>query len=167
MFRQLGLSVLLVSSFTAWACGLHQSTGFNMVIEEGSLDVFARVIDVRQSNEFNNADKPDHFRLYSLRSALAEPSDNKLDFAIFEAVKGHYSEVIVNESVLVTGMNEFPGEDDLLVVTELDILDALASGLITWQQANERNLVRVNGPESKKQQLDEWFNQLFDFKENE
>ncbi|WP_394243790.1 hypothetical protein [Vibrio astriarenae] len=161
MLKRVAMVMLMCQSAALWACGLHQSTGFNMVLEEGSLDVFASVIDARQSNEFNNADKPDHFRLYSLKNALAQAYSDKIEFAIFEAIKGHYSEVHFADSVLVTGMNDFPTPDDLLVVTELDVLDALASGQLSWQQAKARDLVRVNGPEVKKQQLDNWFDDLF------
>lgn len=161
MIKRCIFSILLASSASVFACGLHQSTGFNMAIEEGSLEVFANVIEVRQSDEFNNVNKPDHFRLFSFKSALGSTYANKLNFSIFEAIKGHYSDVYVESSVQVVGKDVLPTESEVLLVTELDVLDALASGSLSWSSAKERNLVRVNGPEHKRQALDNWFGQIF------
>ncbi|PML07853.1 hypothetical protein BCT86_01095 [Vibrio breoganii] len=148
-------------SVSAFACGLHQSAGFNMTIEQGSLDVFSSVIEVRQSGEFNNANKPDHFRLFSFKSSLEEPHANKVDFTLFEAVKGHYSDVKMEPSVQVTGKDILPTQAEVMLVTELDILDALATGILSWDEAKHLGLVHINGPEQKKRALDVWFTGIF------
>ncbi|MFA0086586.1 hypothetical protein [Vibrio sp. 10N.261.51.F12] len=162
MLKHVYFLISFVFSASAFACGIHQSTGFSLVTEEGSLDVFASVIDLRQSNELNNLEKPDHFRLYSFKSALQKPSDfTKLNFSLFEAIKGHYSDVYIGNTALVTGKMALPTEDELIVITELDILDGLANGSLSWEDALDRNLVRVNGPTEQVEQINLWFNDLF------
>lgn len=161
MFKFATVLGLCICSVTAFACGLHQSTGFNMAIEEGSLDVFANVIKVRQSAELNNANKPDHFRLFSFKSSLQKPYNDKVDFILFEAIKGHYSDVMTAQNVQVTGKDSLPTEAEVLLITELDILDALATGELSWERAKQMGLVHINGPEANKRSLDNWFAKLF------
>ncbi|GEA61127.1 hypothetical protein [Vibrio comitans] len=152
---------LCIYSTTALACGLHQSTGFNMAIEEGSLDVFASVIEVRQSGELNNINKPDHFRVFSFKSSLEKAHPNQTDFSIFEAIKGHYSDVTMGANVQITGKDSLPTDEEVLLITELDVLDALATGTLSWEQAKQADLVRINGPEKRKRALNLWFSQIF------
>lgn len=160
MFKRFIVLLSLFSSLT-FACGLHQSTGFNLVTEPGSLEVFQQVIGVRQNDEFGNVNKPDHFYLYTIKGALEKPSKHKLSFVLFEAVKGHYSDFLVEEKVVTQGKNELPTPQEIMVISELDILDALASGSIDWQSAKHYSLVKVLGPEDKQQQLDRWFEEIF------
>jgi len=152
--------LVLVSSYS-YACGLHQSTGFNLVTEPGSLEVFENVIAVRQSNALGNVTKPEHFLLYSFKGALSKSNKNKINFSIFEAVKGHYSEVIFSHSVEVLGRDTLPTGNDVLVITELDVLDALATRALSWSQAKEQGLVKVNGQAHDVDALDNWFTALF------
>ncbi|GEA51861.1 hypothetical protein VIN01S_26650 [Vibrio inusitatus NBRC 102082] len=161
MLKLAVVATFCLYSATALACGLHQSTGFNMAIEEGSLDVFASVIEVRQSGELNNINKPDHFRLFSFKSSLEKAHPNKADFSIFEAIKGHYSDVAIGSNVQITGMDNLPTDEEVLLITELDVLDALATGTLSWEQAKLAGLVRINGPEKRKRAIDLWFSQIF------
>lgn len=160
MFKHFIMSLSLVSSLSL-ACGLHQDTGFNFVTEPGSLSVFGQVIEARKNNELGNVNKPDHFLLFTIKAGLAKSNRNKIDFSIFEAVKGHYSQVTVGKVVSVEGRDSLPKKDDLLVVTELDVLDALASQKISWHQAKAQGLVVVNGDFDSVSQLDAWFTDLF------
>ncbi|MDN3715433.1 hypothetical protein [Vibrio breoganii] len=152
---------LCICSATAFACGFHQSAGFNMTIEQGSLDVFSSVIEVRQSGELHNANKPDHFRLFSFKSSIEKPYANKVDFTLFEAIKGHYSDVKMEPSVQVTGKDILPTQAEVMLVTELDVLDALATGTLSWDEAKHMGLVHINGPEHKQRALDVWFTKIF------
>ncbi len=160
MLKQVVLSLSLVSTL-AFGCGLHQSTGFNFVTEPGSLEVFDSVIKVRQLDMLGNSKKPDHFRLFAIKSALASENSNKIEFSIFEAIKGHYSQVHYAEGVLVEGRKTLPTSDDLLLVTELDVLDALATKRINWQTAKRAGLIVINGQEDEVAQLDKWFSEIF------
>lgn len=132
-----------------------------MVTEPGSLEVFENVIAVRQSNALGNVMKPEHFLLYSFKGALSKSYRNKINFSIFEAVKGHYSEVIFGHSIDVLGRDTLPTENDVLVITELDVLDALATRELSWPQAKDRGLVKVNGRANDIDALDIWFTVLF------
>ncbi|UGA57403.1 hypothetical protein [Vibrio sp. VB16] len=152
--------LVLVSSYS-YACGLHQSTGFNFVTEPGSLEVFENVIAVRQSNALGNVKKPEHFLLYSFKGALNKPYSNRINFSIFEAIKGHYSEVTFGYSIDVLGRDTLPTGNDVLLITELDVLDALATRSLSWSQAKEQELVKVNGQDHDVDVLDNWFTALF------
>ncbi|WP_117233889.1 hypothetical protein [Vibrio maerlii] len=160
MLKRFILSLTLFSSLSM-ACGLHQSTGFNLVTEPGSLEVFGNVVAVRQIDMLGNLNKPDHFRLFALKAALAKPNSNKVEFSIFEAIKGHYSQVSFEEGVNVTGRKTLPTKEDLLVVTELDVLDALSTKRVTWQQANDAGLIVINGAPKEVEQLEAWFSDIF------
>lgn len=159
----------LVSVFaasTALACGLHQRTDFSFVFEPGSLDVFENVIKSRQEQELGNPNKPDHFRVFAFKGALAKPYPDKIDFSLFEAIKGHYSEISViptsnNDTINLKGRDTLPTAEDLLLVSELDVLDTLANGGLTWVEAKQKQLVVINGPEQEVQRLDAWFNATF------
>lgn len=153
--------VLLMLSPTLLACGLHQATGFNFVSEPGSLGVFDKVITARQSNQFANQAKPEQFYLFAFTQALSKSADTPIPFSLFEAVKGHYSEVVLGEKVSMKGRDTLPSEDDLLLVTELDVLDALATGVIDWPQAKSQGWVVINGQPAEVKQLDDWFTALF------
>ncbi|MFA0350073.1 hypothetical protein AB4486_24575, partial [Vibrio sp. 10N.222.55.C6] len=91
--------LLSLSSSLVLACGLHQETGFSLVTEPGSLEVFGNVITARQDDEFGNLDKPDHFKLFSIKSALAKAHPSKIEFNLFEAIKGHYSQISIEKGV--------------------------------------------------------------------
>ncbi len=162
MVRNIVCALVLFSALSQ-ACGLHQSVGFNLTTEPGSLVVFDRVITARQNDTFKNQEKPDHFRLYSFKAVLAQTvgREERIDFALFEAIKGHYSLVELDAQVSVTGANDPLENDALMLVTELDVLDALATGEITWQQAKEAQWVVINGEEQAVMKLDDWFSTLF------
>ncbi|MFS1492322.1 hypothetical protein BCT96_011245 [Vibrio splendidus] len=156
--------VLLLSlrSSLVFACGLHQETGFSLVTEPGSLEVFGNIINARQDDEFGNLDKPDHFKLFAIKSALAKAHPSKIEFNLFEAIKGHYSQVKLEKGVDVSGRDTLPTENDLLLITELDVFDALANGTISWDQATLNGLVVINGPQDKREQLEDWFSDIFE-----
>jgi len=164
-------SLVVWFSATAMACGVHQNTGFHLTTEPGSLDVFQQVIDARSNDQFGNLNKPDHFRLFSLKKRLNLPSTHKVDFVIFEAVKGHYSDVVVissqgesgstKPSVSISGKQQLPKADELMVISEFDVLDALATNVISWPQAKQQGLVKINGTAEQVAQLDKWFSQIF------
>ncbi|MDB1125996.1 hypothetical protein [Vibrio algarum] len=153
--------LFMFASSTIYACGLHQATGFNFVTEPGSLDVFANIIEVRQSNALGNIKKPQHFQLFAFKGAVSKPYPAKVNFSIFEPIKGHYSEVETRKTVTVSGRESLLTINDILVITELDVLDALATNTLSWQQAKAQGLVKVNGTDSNTEALDRWFTQLF------
>ncbi|WP_172380139.1 hypothetical protein [Vibrio sp. Vb339] len=161
MLKRFALILSLTSSLT-FACGLHQDTGFSLVTEPGSLEVFGNVITARQDNEFNNLNKPDHFRVFAIKAALAKPHPGKIEFNLFEAIKGHYSQVKLEKGVDVSGRDTLPTEEDLLLITELDVFDALATGTISWDHATLNGLVIINGPQDKREQLEDWLGDIFE-----
>ncbi|GAM76364.1 hypothetical protein JCM19241_3901 [Vibrio ishigakensis] len=61
------LAMTLFGSSMVFACGLHQETGFSFVSEPGSLEVFEKIIISRQNQELGNPNKPDHFKLFSIK----------------------------------------------------------------------------------------------------
>lgn len=155
------LLILLLVSSVSYACGLHQNTGFNLITEPGSLTVFSNVISARQANAFDNGAKPDHFRLFDIKKALDKPHQQKLNFSLFEAINGHYSDVDVTNKPLVVGRNTPVTPNTLLLITELDVLDALANGKLTWKQAKAAHLVKINGNQHDIATLDHWLSDLF------
>ncbi|MBB1311968.1 MULTISPECIES: hypothetical protein [Aliivibrio] len=160
MIKKFTLLLAFVSSLS-FACGLHQDTGFSLVTEPGSLDVFAEIIEVRKNNTFGNANKPEHFQLFSIKSALAKPNDHQINFNLFEAIKGHYSKVTLEQSINITGRETLPEKEELLLITELDVLDALATKTLSWDDAKKNQLVIINGNRNDVETLDRWFDSLF------
>ncbi len=159
MIKKLTLLLTLVSSLS-FACGLHQDTGFSLITEPGSLEVFANIIETRRNNTLNNSNKPDHFQLFTIKSALAKPNEHQINFSLFEAIKGHYSKVTLDNGVNITGRDTLPKKDELLVITELDVLDALATKAMTWNEAKENKLLIINGNKTEIAQLERWFSTL-------
>ncbi|MFV0447457.1 MAG: hypothetical protein ACK5MF_03165 [Vibrio sp.] len=162
MYKYILFLSLVLSSFMSYSCGLHQNTGFNLITEPGSLEVFQNVIDARRDNLLLNKGKPDQFLLYTIKAKFDESQEDKLDFVLFEAVKGHYSDFKYTDNhMTVTGKNKMPEKDELMLITELDVLDALASGVIDWEQATQHSLIKLVGPQNKKAMMNEWFSKLF------
>ena len=145
----------------SFACGVHQETKVHLVTEPGSLDVFGAIISARQQNVFNNANKPVDFQLYNIESVLSKPSPNQIDFVIFEAITGHYFDVSINNRTKIIARGSLSRDHPLILVTELDVLDALASNVISWEQANENSLVKINGSIQESEQLRLWMVERF------
>jgi len=162
--RHLLASLTLACSF-AQACNFHQGTDFSFVTETGSLDVYAGVIEARQANAFGTVDSQQQIGFGSFQLALTKPNKNKLNFAIFEAINGHYSDVTISESIFnpiaIADRMVLLEDKDLLLISETDVLDAPARGVVSWQQAKEQDLVRVNGLPLQVAQLDKWLDERF------
>jgi hypothetical protein len=159
MIKKLALLLTLVSSLS-FACGLHQDTGFSLITEPGSLEVFENIIETRKNNTFNNSNKPDHFQLFTIKSVLEKPNEHQINFSLFEAIKGHYNKVTLDNGVNITGRDTLPEKYELLVITELDVLDALATKAITWNEIKKNNLLIINGNKTDTVQLERWFSTL-------
>jgi len=162
--RHLLFSLTLSCSYIH-ACGLHQSTGFNFITEPGSLDVFASVIEARQANTFANVDSEQEISFSAFQLALTKPNQNKLNFALFQSTVGHYSDVTLSDSIFnpiaITDRQTLLNKDDLLLVSDIDVLDALARGVLSWQQAKDKGLVKINGATLQAEQLNRWFAERF------
>lgn len=155
-------SILLMLPCFAFACGLHQSTGFSLVTLPGSLDVFGSVINARQQDRFANQSKPVNFQLFTVRGYLKNPSEHRLEFVVFEAIRGHASDVSItgDDTVNIEGKNSEITDDELVVISEWDVLDAIASGKVSWQQAFDEQWVVLLGPEPLQQQFIDWVQAL-------
>ncbi|MGY5453060.1 hypothetical protein ACVFI8_19285 [Agarivorans sp. MS3-6] len=155
------LLILMIASPNANACGMHQGTGFSFVSEPGSLEVFGNVVDIRKFNVLGNVNKAENVELLSFKKALNKPHENKQNFSIFEATKGHYSDVTVGNGVLISARESSITEQDLLLITDLDVLDALASNVLSWRQAKHFGLVKINGSSDEADALELWLTALF------
>ncbi|WP_194436376.1 hypothetical protein [Vibrio fluminensis] len=155
------LTLFLLLPSLALGCGLHQSFGLHITSKPGSLDVFTEIIAARKAGDLTNTAKPDQFKLFSIKKAFSQAAITAPNFTIFEAIKGHYSQVTTSNSYQITGRNTLPNDEDLVLVTELDVLDALATGGLSWQIAKESKLVRINGSPDQVVQLDAWMTSLF------
>jgi hypothetical protein len=160
MFRLLTY-LLAIIPMTVSACGLHQSTGLYFQTEPGSLAVLENIVEARKNNALGNADKPEQFRLYLFMRKLAKDSSNAVSFSLFEAIKGHYRQVLVDPRLKIVSRETRPTQQELLVVTELDVLDALATGKLSWEQANNQGLIVINGNAQDVAALEHWFASLF------
>lgn len=162
--RHLIFSLTLACSYTH-ACGLHQSADFSFITEPGSLDVFANVIEARQTNTFGTSDNVEELGFSTFKLALTKPNKNKLNFTIFQSTVGHYSDVTITDSIFnpiaIADRQSVLNENDLLLVSDIDVLDGLARGVVSWQQAKEQGLVKVNGTALQVAQLNKWFDERF------
>ncbi|OLQ92940.1 hypothetical protein BIY22_00110 [Vibrio panuliri] len=155
-------TLFLLLPSLALGCGLHQSFGLHITSEPGSLEVFTEIIAARKAGDLTNTAKPDQFKLFSIKKAFSQAAIAAPNFTIFEAIKGHYSQVTPTNSYQITGRNTLPNDDDLVLVTELDVLDTLATGGLSWQTAKQSQLVRINGVPEQVALLDSWLTSLFD-----
>ncbi|MCZ8488216.1 hypothetical protein O9992_15405 [Vibrio lentus] len=96
--------------------------------EPGSLEVFGNIINARQDDEFGNLDKTGSFQAVCDKISPRKAHPSKIEFNLFEAIKGHYSQISIQKGVNVSGRDTLPTENDLLFITELDVFDALANG---------------------------------------
>lgn len=162
-FKHLLLMLSILSTYSV-ACNLHQSTAFGFVTEPGSLAVFERVIEMRQSQQLVSYDSLDPLQsaLYpSFPEKLGQTYENKINFTIFEAIIGHYSEVNFSSTKLIKDREQAITENDLVLVTELDVLDTLVTRAMSWQQVKQLGLIKINGKAKEIIQLDEWFTVMF------
>lgn len=159
--------LLLLLTFVTtygYTCNFHQSTAFGFITEPGSLDVFERVIEMRQSEQlvsYNSFD-PLQTALYpSFTEMLGQPFENKINFTVFEAIAGHYSEINLNGPMIITDRQQVITESDLLLITEWDVIDTLVTRTMSWQQVKHLGLVKINGKANEITQLDEWFTVMY------
>ncbi|MPW28935.1 hypothetical protein F9L16_07965 [Agarivorans sp. B2Z047] len=160
MFRLFSY-LLVIIPIAVSACGLHQSTGLYLQTEPGSLAVVESVVNARMRDALGNANKPEQFRLYLFMRRLAKANPDKISFSLFEAIKGHYRQILLEPKLKIVGRDTRPSQQELLVITELDVLDALASGALSWQQAHAQGLIAINGNAEDVAQLERWFASLF------
>lgn len=99
--------------------------------------------------------------MFAIKSALAKPNDHQINFSLFEAIKGHYSKVTLEQGINITGRETLPEKEELLLITELDVLDALATKTLSWDDAKKSQLVIINGNKNDVETLDRWFSSLF------
>ncbi|WOT04398.1 hypothetical protein [Shewanella youngdeokensis] len=158
--HRLLLLLTLVSSHS-FGCGIHQDTGFSFVTEPGSLDIFNKVVEQRRSNMLGNAHMTEQAQLTTFTRALSEPYDSKIAFTIFEATKGHYRKVSISEQIQITELHTATDENTLMLVTDLDVMAALATNVLSWEQAKKSGLVQINGEPEAKKALALWFSTVF------
>jgi len=159
------LASLTLACSSAYACNFHQGTDIFLVTEQGSLDVFAAVIEARQAEILTSLDEQQEIGFTAFQIALTKPNKNKLNFAIFQAINGHYSDVTLSDSIFnpiaIADRREYLEEGDLVLITETDVLDALARGVLSWQEAKDQELVKINGMSLQAEQLDRWLSERF------
>ncbi|MEZ9139730.1 MULTISPECIES: hypothetical protein [unclassified Shewanella] len=146
--------------FFANACGIHQDTGLFLVTEPGSLPVFENTVNERQNGRFNSLKSPEHVKVYQFTKVLSN-SNQKVSFSLFEPVKGHYSEVLISEHTKLQHRETQPSPTELLLIAELDVLEALATKQLSWSDAKTLGLVRINGQAKDIAMLERWFVDLF------
>lgn len=164
-FNHLILLCIIASSHSV-ACGVHQNTGFSFITEPGSLDVFQNVIENRRLNSFSQMQNSQRAQKNAFIGALEHTDKKKMNFIIFEAIKGHYSQVTLNNTVTITAYNiegNQPAidENSLLVISDFDVLDALGAHQLSWQQAQNLGLVKINGQQADVDSLNAWFMAIF------
>ncbi|RKF20364.1 hypothetical protein DBZ36_07960 [Alginatibacterium sediminis] len=155
------LLLTIIVSFNSFACALHDVAGFHFVTEPGSLVVFENVIAVRQSNALGNADKLDTIKLTSFAKAVSQTYPDKTRFIIFEPIKGHYNQLQLGRNRMVSEAYYSSSVNTVLLITEFDVLEALANNVLSWQQAKAQGLVTVNGAVNDTEAFDTWFTDIF------
>ncbi|GLS92115.1 hypothetical protein GCM10007916_31850 [Psychromonas marina] len=155
------LLALPIATTYGYACGLHQTAGFNFITEPGSLAVFENVIEMRKTDPFAAIDLQQLGRPSPFINALNQPYNNKIAFTIFEAIKGHYNEVDLAAQITIEPRETGITENDLLLITDSGVLDALGYHRLSWQQAKALGLVKINGKTIESEKLDQWFTVMF------
>ncbi|NLS14217.1 hypothetical protein HGP28_15125 [Vibrio sp. SM6] len=156
--------LILLVTLSSWAnaCALHYGTNVAIIGTNEVQEVVRGIVKARKKHMLENQAKPKHFMKFSLENRLGYAYPNRLDFALLEPISRHYSQVVSAAKPRLTVLNELPSEQDLLLITELDILDALATGKLTWPQAKNKKLVTFRGPEEKVSDIEKWFSYIFD-----
>ncbi|MGS0673747.1 hypothetical protein [Shewanella sp. 125m-1] len=154
------LMLICLMPFFANACGVHQNTGLFLVTEPGSLPVFERTVYERQNGTLSHLTSPENVKAEHFINALTN-SAQQIPFSLFQPVKGHYSDVLLTEQAKVQDRETRPSSTELLLIAELDVLEALAIKQLSWTDAKTLGLVRINGQAQDIAMLERWLAKLF------
>lgn len=154
------LMLICLLPFFANACGVHQNTGLFLITEPGSLPVFERTVNQRQNGMLSHSTRPENVMADHFINALTD-NGQQIPFSLFQPVKGHYSEVLFAEQAKLQDRETRPSSTELLLIAELDVLEALAIKQLSWTDAKTLGLVRINGQAQDIAMLERWLAALF------
>ncbi len=160
MYKVLALLLIIYSS-SGYSCAFHNLSNTTLIGTPEVQDTVRSIVKIRKKGTLGNKAKPDHFKAYAVQNKLDEPYDNKMNFAMLGPISRHYSYVDVKDKAIIKSLEALPGENDLLVITELEILDALAVGTLSWSDVKAKKLIVLQGTEQETAKLEQWFAKVF------
>ncbi len=160
MYKVLALLLILYSS-SGYSCAFHNISNTTLIGTPEVQDTVRSIVKIRRKDTLGNKAKPDYFKVYAVQNKLDEPYANKMSFAMLEPISRHYSYVDVKGKAIIKSLEALPSKDDLLVITELEILDALAVGTLNWSEVKAKKLIALKGAEQETVELEQWFAQVF------
>ncbi|MGL6314310.1 hypothetical protein [Vibrio sp. WXL103] len=156
-------SVLLITGAlfsvpTAYACPFHDLVTDGLT-DEISITIGYYIKHNRKTAvlEGNLANQRMAMYLFSMR--LSQVNEAVPSFHLRQALDGHYSSFEDSSGVKLVEYKF--GEVLPILITETDVLLALAQGKLTWQFAKEEGLVSINAGEEERKELDRVFGVAF------
>ncbi|NKF51774.1 hypothetical protein G3R49_14500 [Shewanella sp. WXL01] len=161
-------------SLSAIACGVHQQTGFSLSSEPGSLTVLANIVKARKNGTLVETGMPVETEMLNkgkLDANALNLADSGISVRLFEPIQGRYLDVSIRSGELTYRLSQHQHQlssDDAVakasqlssrwssraqlqsqakvtVITELSVLQAIASRQLSWQQVDELGLMTING----------------------
>ncbi|MGL6258246.1 hypothetical protein [Vibrio sp. WXL210] len=158
----LGLAVLLASTNT-FACGFHDGAGaLDIPNYPGIMFTLARIKAATDVEMISEMEKPAAMLNWQLAQQLRDtmPVDN---ITFYQVIEGHYS-TITNDPY--RWLNDYssdtrPALGELMILSELSVLNALLEGEITIDKALEEMWIKVNGPREQREAVTQWLRDSF------
>ncbi|MGF1695325.1 hypothetical protein L4D20_02485 [Vibrio kyushuensis] len=162
MKKLIGL-VILTLSFKAIGCAV-DAGGFSAGLPQhrGALTTLMNIATARQSDDLPARTMPEQVLIWQLAQQLGQTKPD-LDITFYQAIEGHYSKFSSSSFSIFKPYpdNTMPTNQELMVISEFDVLAALLNKELTWKQVLEYKLLIINGETEEIEQVQEWLKTAF------
>ncbi|WP_295893471.1 hypothetical protein [uncultured Vibrio sp.] len=156
------LSALLFTS-TVFACGFHNDTGLIAVPNHpGIMLTIPSIQTAIEDQTIPASEKPAAMINWQLAQKLSATKPNH-DIIFYQAIDGHYSTVSSNNFRWLEDYNSEtrPPLGALMILSEMNVFNALMEQQITIDQAFEKRWIHVNGPRDQREAVTHWLREAF------
>jgi hypothetical protein len=159
----LPLLITLVLSPKTLACGFHEGVGMlNIPNYPGIMFTLTRVNAALEVGMIKKMEKPAAMLNWQLAQKLNStiPVDN---ITFYQVSEGHYS-TIGNDDYRWLGDYQSetkPALGELMILSELIVMNALLDGTITIDKALNEMWIKVNGPKVEREAVTQWLKEAF------
>jgi hypothetical protein len=155
--------VAILSIGNVLACGFHNSVGVLQVPNyPGIMYTIARVNGAVDVNMIPEMEKPAAMLNWQLAQKFngTMPVEN---ITFYQVIEGHYSTISNDPRRWLNNYQSDtkPGLGELMILSDLVVLDALLEGIIDIDIALEEMWIKVNGPREQREAVTAWLRDSF------
>lgn len=155
------LSLLLFGffspSFLAYACNLHGGVGIQIPAHKNLLTTLSNIATATAQWRLQPLYKSE-FQLNSELAAKLHSTKPAFDIIFYQAIEGHY--LVVSQGSFqwleVYTKAKMPNQNDVMIISELTVFDAIIENRMTIQAALKQQLIVINGPEGAQEIIHSW-----------